>query len=57
LIQLAFELGKTVDELETADQTWISRMLLDQEARAIANAAGEVEFHRRIRLLYAESGK
>jgi hypothetical protein len=33
LIDLAFALGKTVDELEQADEYWLRRMLLDQEAR------------------------
>lgn len=42
-MQLAFELGKFVEELDGADQFWISRMLLDREARRIASGT-EKEF-------------
>ncbi len=48
MIQLAFELGKTVDELECADEYWISRMLLDMEARSIAALRTDREFFMRI---------
>lgn len=36
-MQLGFALGKTVDELECADEFWITRMLMDLEARNIAS--------------------
>lgn len=44
IMQLAFELGKFVEELDDADQYWISRMLLDREARRIAGAPTDKEF-------------
>lgn len=48
MIQLAFELGKTVDELECADEFWIRRMLLDMEARSIASLQSDRDFFMRI---------
>lgn len=36
LIELAFILHKTVDELETADEYWINRMLISKQARGLA---------------------
>ncbi len=38
LIQLAFTLNKTVDELLQCDTYYINRMLMDMEARACAQA-------------------
>jgi hypothetical protein len=44
LLQLAFRLGKTVDELEECDSYWINRMLMvmgaEAEADRIGTAAG-----------------
>ena len=55
MIQLGFELKKTVDELECADEYWINRMLLDLDARAIASAPTDAEYHRRtMRLLITQ---
>jgi hypothetical protein len=36
LIELAFTLHKTVDELLDADTYWVNRMLIDLEARKLA---------------------
>jgi len=54
LIQLAFDLGKTVDELHAADETWIGRMMIDREARAIASATTEAEYRRRLHELLVQ---
>jgi hypothetical protein len=53
IIALAFALHKTVDELECADEFWIMRMMLDQEARAIAGAPTDVDYRRRVASIVA----
>jgi len=54
---LAFDLGKTIDELQAADETWINRMLIDRHARALAGVSSDLEFHRRLFELEETSGK
>lgn len=48
MVRLGFALGKTVDELECADEFWVTRMLMDIEARNLAAVKSDRDFYLRI---------